>query len=359
MFRSIRSYITLMLLLTVGITGCDHDDLGLSNEVTNYRPAADFVRNNYDLTLFYAALERAGLVEELNGKGPFTVLAPNNAAFNELGIRKPEDLNRMDVDSLRSMMRYHVLDRRLLVSEIPVNGVDVRYATLHEGKELYTTLASHYAGNPGATPENQLFFNGAYAVRKDVTLSNGILCVLDKVMKYNPETVQVWLEKHPEYSILVAGLKKFGLWEQLAGEGPFTIFAPDNDAFIAAGMDMETVEILNKDNYIGARLFGVYVLPKKRYFITDFAAFTIIYGLGGFTTVIENDTYNYTLSGEKQVYPGTPASYSMSVRNPDDVFGSPIGQVTGNISSRNDYLTDNGVVHYMPAVLIRPEQAKK
>lgn len=359
MFRSIRSYITVMLLSTVGITSCDHDDLGLSNEVTSYRPAADFIRNNYDLTLFYAALERTGLVEELNGKGPFTVLAPNNTAFNELGIRHPEDFDRMDTDSLRNMMRYHVLDRRLLLSEIPVNGIDVRYATLHEGKELYTTLASRFAGSPDASLYNQLFFNGAYAIRTDVTLSNGVLCVLDKVMKYNPETVQDWLEKHTEYSILVAGLKKFGLWEQLSGEGPFTVFAPDNDAFIAAGMDMETVEILNTDNYIGARLFGVYVLPKKRYFITDFAAFTIIYALGGFTAGIENDNYTYTLSGEKNVYLGTPASYNMSVRNPDDISGSPVGQVMGNTSSRNDYLTDNGVVHYMPQVLITMEQALK
>jgi uncharacterized surface protein with fasciclin (FAS1) repeats len=359
MFRSIRSYITLTLLLTVGITACDHDDLELSNEVTNYRPAADFVRNNYDLTLFYAALERTGLVEELNGKGPFTVLAPNNAAFNELGIRKPEDFDRMDVDSLRSMMRYHVLDRRLLLSEIPVNGVDVRYATLHEGKELYATLASRYAADPSSSLYNQLFFNGAYAVRTDVTLSNGLLCVLDKVMKYDPETVQEWLGTHDEYSILVAGLKKFGLWEQLAGEGPFTVFAPDNDAFIAAGMDMATVETLNTDNYIGARLFGAYVLRKKRYFITDFAAFTIIYGLGGFTTGIENDKYTYSLSGSKQVYLGTPASYTMSVRDPEDIFGGPIAQVTGNTSSRNDHLTDNGIVHYMPAVLITPEKATK
>lgn len=359
MFRSIRSYITLMLLLTVGITACDHDDLELSNEVTNYRPAADFIRNNYDLTLFYAALERTGLVEELNGKGPFTVLAPRNTAFNELGIRKPEDFDRMDVDSLRNMMRYHVLGRRLLVSEIPVNGVDVRYASLYDGKELYTTLASRYSGSPEAALQNQLFFNGAYAARKDVTLSNGILCVLDKVMKYKPGTVQEWLGQHAEYSILVAGLKKFGLWEQLAGEGPFTVFAPDNDAFIAAGMDMATVEMLNTDNYIGARLFGIYVLPKKRYFITDFAAFTIIYSIGGFTAGIENDKYTYTLSGEMNYYLGTPAYYRMAVSNPDNIFSGPIRQVTGNTSSRNDYLSDNGVVHYMPEVLIKPEEAKK
>jgi uncharacterized surface protein with fasciclin (FAS1) repeats len=359
MFRSIRTYITLMLLSAVSITACDHDDLELSNEVANYRPASDFIRNNYDLTLFYAALERTGLVEELNGKGPFTVLAPRNAAFNELGIRKPEDFDRMDIDSLRNMMRYHVLNRRLLLSEIPVNGVDVRYATLHEGKELYTTLASYYAGNPGSTLINQLFFNGAYAASKDVTLSNGILCVLDKVMKYNPGTVQDWLGNHAEYSILVAGLKKFGLWQQLEGQGPFTIFAPDNNAFIAAGMDMAAVESLNTDNYIGARLFGVYVLPKKRYFITDFAAFTIIYSVGGFTAGIENDKYTYTLSGEMVTYPVTPASYRMSVSNPDDVFAGPIRVVTGNTSSRNDFLTDNGVVHYMPEVLIRPEEAKK
>jgi uncharacterized surface protein with fasciclin (FAS1) repeats len=354
MFKHITTCISLALLPLL-FTACKHDDLAVPDVNQQYRNAGDFIKNNYDLSLFNAAVERAGLKEELNSKGPITLLAPGNTAFNELGITRPSDFERMDADSLRNAMLYHVLDRRLVMGDIPVNGVDVRYTTLYGGRQLYTTLASYFITGSPEFSQNNLFFNGAYTTKKNVTLANGSLYVIDKVMKYTPGTVQDWLSAHAEYSVFVAALKHFNLWEQLKAEGPFTVFAPDNAALAAAGITAESLPEMRTDEYIGARLFGVYILPKRRFFITDFVAFNTIYGNNSYSDRIPNDTCNYSLMGMKSFIGTSPAEYTFSVTTPDAM---PLRAVSGNLSGRNDNLTDNGIIHHMGAALYMPDEAK-
>src|ERR1041384_627175 len=118
------------LLLTVS---CKHEQLEVYQEQLSYRGGADFIKNNYDLSLFAAAIEKAGMTEELNTKGPITILAPNDKAFRQLGIQSAADFDKMNVDSLREMIRYHVLDRRLLDVDVSRGVVDARYTTLSGG----------------------------------------------------------------------------------------------------------------------------------------------------------------------------------------------------------------------------------
>ena len=350
-------YNILFLLLLACISSCSHGDLEVIPDNATYRPAADFIKNNYDLTLFYAAVEKAGLVDELNGAGPFTILAPGNNAFNEIGIRKAEDFDAMDKDSLRNMVLFHVINRRLMVSDIPANGVDIRYATLYEGKELYTSIASFDVN--GGKAENNLYFNGSFAEKKEVTLTNGVLYVLDKVMKYTPGTVQEWLLNQNRYNILIAGFKKFGYWDRLAEDGPFTVLAPDDDAFITAGMDLHTLDALSVDNYIGARLFGIYILPKQRYFISDFFVFQIINSDAQLYKQIPDDSWYFSMWAEVNRYYGTPPTFYVRVWTAKSVQQQIVRTVTANIPARADYLSDNGIVHIIPEVLVLPSEAEK
>lgn len=346
----------LLALLPMAIAGCKHDELVVPDDRQAFRLAGDFIQNNYDLSLFNAAVDAVGLKEELNGKGPYTLFVPGNTAFNEMGIRRPSDFAGMDKDSLKAALQYHILTRNLPVSEIPANGVDVRYANLAE-REVYMTYATFPVDYPEFS-RNNLFINGSFASKKDVALANGTLYVIDKVMKYTPGNVQQWLEAQPDYSVFVAGLKQFGLWSQLAGEGPFTIFAPHDSAFKKAGITMDTLPNLTTDKYVGERLFGIYVIPKKRYFITDFQAFNDIYSVGGIKhQLVAGDTTYFDLSGNK--FGLQAASYSFAYIDPASPYDLPLRTVNGNISRRNDNLTDNGVIHHMSEVLIKLEDAKK
>jgi uncharacterized surface protein with fasciclin (FAS1) repeats len=350
-----------VVLLATAFTACKHDNLEMPDNNKAFRNAGDFIRNNYDLTLFAAAVNRAGMQAELNAAGPITLMAPNNAAWAELGVTRASDFDKMNADSLRNLLRYHILGRRLNMREVPANSLDARYASLYEGREPFFTFVAYGSSGPGF-PYNNLYVNGGYAVKTDVVLANGTLHVIDKVMKYTPGTVQDWLSVHAEYSVFVSALKKFGLWDQLAGEGPFTVFAPDNEAMEQAGFNLGWIQNANPSDYIAARLFGIYIVPKKRLFVTDFQASNDLYNQSGFKEKIAGDTYIYSLSGSKNTYQLTPGQYTLGFVEPptaDRTYELPIRGATSNISGRNDNLTDNGIVHYLPSTVVLPEEASK
>eukprot|EP01133_Synstelium_polycarpum_P002873 gene2873-3299_t len=339
--------LALIFSLLLMLHACKHEDLQIYQENKNYRNAADFVQNNYDLTLFYAAIQQAGLVETLRGEGPFTVFAPNNAAFNDLGITKAADFAKMNKDSLKFMLQYHILPRRLYSDNVPANTVDNRYLNLAD-KKLYI------AYNKRA---NRLYINGASASPQNVILANGVLHVLNKVIKYNPGTVKDILNGRPEYSLFVAGLKQFGYWEQLGELGPYTLIAPSNDAFIAAGISLQDILAMNPVDY-KKRLFGCYIF-KNHLFHSDLDVFGEPEGSG---------------------YYSNEGAYFRIPVNGDEEFSSGVGRTTGLVFTINtyplsgtvalkttpfaaeyqlDYLSENGLVHRINELLVLPAQAKK
>lgn len=350
--KALINYAYLLVLCAL-LGACKYDDLSVAKPNENFRLAGDFLKNNYDFSLFYAALDYTGLVSKLNETGPFTVLAPNNQAFNELGIQLPEDIRKLNRDSLRQAMSYHIIPRKLLQANLPVNGVDVRYETLAD-ISLYVSIASFSPAN-SAYPVNQLYFSGSLASRKDVALANGVLHMLDKVMKQYPgKTVQDWLAARPQYSIFVSGLKKFGLWNKLAGSGPFTIFAPDNSAFADAGITQSDIDQLNPSKYLGQRLFGAYLLYNKNYFISDKTVFSIINSESRYTSIVKDDSSTFSFYVSDNDY----TLMVVSVKGTYDWYN----QVYGNSqesAAKLDNLCENGIVHGITGILVRPENALK
>ena len=136
--------------------------------------------NSKDHTTLVAAVKAAGLVETLQGKGPFTVFAPTNAAFDKLPkgtvetLLKPENLK-----TLQTILTYHVIAGKMNSSDIAKaikagNGI----ATLKtvsggiltawmKGKDLYLT------------DENG---NRSKVTIADVNQSNGVIHVVDSVV---------------------------------------------------------------------------------------------------------------------------------------------------------------------------------
>jgi uncharacterized surface protein with fasciclin (FAS1) repeats len=342
--------IPLLLMLS-----CKHEDLTMAQPNENIRPAGDFVKNNYEMRLFYAALEKTGYAATLNGTGPFTVLVPTDAAFNGLGIYNASDFDKMNADSLKKVIGYHLLPRRLNVNDIPANGIDVRYATL-EGSELYTSRASSDI-NGGSV--NELYFGGAEVIRQNVALANGTLHVLDNVMKPGFEkTVQQWLAGHPDYSVFVSGLKKFKLWDQLAVNGPFTIFAPDNKALENVGITGASLNEMDAGKYLGDRLFGVYILYERHFFVSDGQVFGLINSNGGYNYHLKNDNHYMNFGGGK-LYPEFKLAYYLTLRTGTTVFDVIVKSVTSDIPAKNDNLCSNGVVHHLTDGLVTPDQAIK
>ncbi|MFD2555507.1 fasciclin domain-containing protein [Sphingobacterium tabacisoli] len=346
----------LVWLLVLSFSGCKYDDLTIAVPNENIRPAADFIKNNYDTRLFYAALRKTGLDIEINGEGPFTVLVPNDLAFNEIGVFRDADFDQMNLDSLRRVIAYHILPRRLYLQDVPTNSADVRYATL-EGSELYASLGGMAQG--AVVPSNKLCFSGAEASRMDVPLANGVLHIVDKVMKPQFElSIQDWLTKEPQYSVFVEGLKKFGLWDQFAEKGPFTVFAPTNKALEEAGITSLRLQEMVADNYLGDVLFGVYIMYQKHVFISDSDVFQIISGKGTLTYKLKDGQHVMSF-GASKAYPTWLMTYNLRLTESDYIFAPQVGQASYEVRAKTDYLCSNGVVHDLDKAMVKPNQALK
>ena len=124
-------------------------------------------------TTLVAALTAAGLVETLQGEGPFTVFAPTDAAFAAL----PEGLLEKlllpeNVEVLKSILTYHVVAGKVMSTEVVAGDVPSV-----EGSNL--TLAT----------EMGVQVNGATVTQADVEATNGVIHVIDTVLV--PSTVDI------------------------------------------------------------------------------------------------------------------------------------------------------------------------
>lgn len=208
---------------------------------------------NKDFSTLVAAVKAAGLVETLSGDGPFTVFAPTNEAFAKLpketleSLLKPE--NR---DQLVAILTYHVVPGRVMAADV----VKVSEAKSVQGQAINVKVA-----------DGSVLLNGASKVVKtDIVGSNGVIHVIDTVIlpsSPSPKTIAELAIASESLSTLVAAVKAAGLVDALNGEGPFTVFAPTNEAF--AKLPKETVEsLLQPENVEKLRQILLYhVVPGK------------------------------------------------------------------------------------------------
>jgi uncharacterized surface protein with fasciclin (FAS1) repeats len=114
-----------------------------------------------------AAIKAAGLVETLQGPGPFTVFAPTDAAFAKLPKGTLEDLLKPENKAkLVAILTYHVVPGKVMAAD-----VKTMMAKTVNGKELDIKVA-----------DGAVTVNNAKVVKTDVAASNGVIHVIDTVL---------------------------------------------------------------------------------------------------------------------------------------------------------------------------------
>ena len=167
---------------------------------------------------------QAELLETLQGDGPFTVFAPTDQAFTDAGIDLASLDNPEGKAALADILLYHVLD-----GEVPAaNVTDCLSATTINGNPRSFTVG------------DTVMVNGATVTATDVPTSNGIIHVIDKVLlpTDTPNDIPRTAQCTGIHDSLVAAVVQAELLETLQGEGPFTVFAPTDQAFADAGIDL-------------------------------------------------------------------------------------------------------------------------
>ncbi len=115
-----------------------------------------------------AAVKAAGLVETLQGAGPFTVFAPTDEAFAKLPAGTVEAL-LADKEKLAAILTYHVVPGKVMAADI-VNAGGSKPATVN-GATVNVTVR-----------EGQVYVNDARVATADVAASNGVIHVIDAVI---------------------------------------------------------------------------------------------------------------------------------------------------------------------------------
>ena len=176
-----------------------------------------------------AALDRADLVATLSGDGPFTVFAPTDDAFTAAGI----DLDSFNTDgeiaTLVDILTYHVLAEAVNSSQV----TDGMTATMLNGDDVTFSVT-----------DGTVMIGDATVTAADVMASNGIIHVIDMVLMPPSDLVDIPTVAQGTgiHDSLVAAVVQAELLTTLQGEGPFTVFAPTDDAFTAAGIDLAALD---------------------------------------------------------------------------------------------------------------------
>jgi len=185
-------------------------------------------------TTLVTALQAAGLVDTLKGEGPFTVFAPTDDAFAKLPAGTVEELLKPEnKQKLTDILLYHVVSGKVMAADV----TKLTSATTIFGKDVAIKVDM---GN--------VYINDAKVIITDIETSNGIIHVIDTVLlppaEEAKQTIVDIAVADGRFTTLVTALKAAGLVETLSGEGPFTVFAPTDDAF--AKLPAGTVESLLK-----------------------------------------------------------------------------------------------------------------
>ena len=254
------------------------------------------------------ALVQADLVSTLQGDGPFTVFAPTDQAFTNAGI----DLSTFDTDEeiavLADILLYHVYTTGAVYASDVTDGLTVAMAN---GDDASFTVT-----------DGTVMIGDATVVLADVPASNGVIHVIDKVLMPPVDLVDIptVADGTGIHTALVAALTKANLVSTLQGDGPFTVFAPTDQAFTDAGIDLDSFttdeEIATLADIL---LFHVYSGAVNAADVTD----------GLTVTMVNGDEASFTVAD------GTVM----------------VGGATVTIA---DVAASNGVIHVIDKVLMPP-----
>jgi len=158
---------------------------------------------------------RAGLADTVSNGGPFTVFAPTNEAFAALDPALVDSLVA-NPEALKNVLLYHVVPGTVKSTAL---SDDLAVASA-AGASLRINL-----------PKNAVTVNGVNVIQADVEASNGVIHVVDQVLIPPSGNIVETLSADGRFSTLVAAATAAGLGNTLATGGPFTVFAPTDEAF--------------------------------------------------------------------------------------------------------------------------------
>ncbi|RYF89638.1 MAG: fasciclin domain-containing protein [Chitinophagaceae bacterium] len=301
----------LALGALVTFSSCDEDDPVPTDNTVTGKVVADPNFSTLEL-----AVGRAGLASTLSGAGPFTVFAPDNAAFTAAGITEAA-LNALSPAQVSSLLLYHTIPSKILAANVPA-GPNARVVTAN-GDSIFVTRNA--AG---------VFVNGIQVTQANIEASNGVVHKVGRVL--NPATGNIVA------TATAAGLDSLvkAVLRATNGAGgdptlantlstaTLTVFAPSNAAFTSLLSALSLTDI----NQIPVPT----LLAVLRYHVVGGRAFSSDLSNGALTMLAGGNT-------------------TVSLTSGATIRGNGNGGTASNIIATN-IMARNGVVHLIDRVLL-------
>jgi len=265
------------VLLIINIFySCNNDDDDTTIETNTI---VDVAVNN-ELTSLVAAVTKADLAATLSGTGPFTVLAPTNAAFDEfLSANNFSSLDDVPNDLLTQILLNHVVDGNLQSTDLLTGYANTKATSDASGKPM----SIHINTNEGVK------FNGISSVAiPNVTADNGTVHVVDKVIDL--PTIVTFAIADPNFSILVQALTREDSYTYVntlsasTTPAPFTVFAPIDKAFANLLADLSLNALEDIPTAVLTSTLNTHVVVEANVLDTDLTDNMSISTLGGSLT---------------------------------------------------------------------------
>ena len=272
-------------------------------------------------TTLVSMIEKAGLTSTLEGEGPFTVFAPDNTAFDALPTELVESL-MADTELLKTVLLNHVVAGQALSTDLS-NEMEVEMVGGAKLRANIYLKSKFYQGF--------ITINGKRVKKADHMADNGVIHMLTDVIADTASgSIADVVSGDERFSTLLSLVAKAGLAETLASGGPFTVFAPTNEAF--SKLDESVVASLLEDTEALKKVLLRHVVPGSLF------KRGISWAVHGTAGAAEEDML------ATQVF---KAGVVMVVSN---VSGEE-GKAAGARLVQEDILATNGVIHAIDTVI--------
>lgn len=305
MYNRIIKSISVFFIFSLLLTACQ------PKESTS---VAELVSERDELSTLAQAIQASDLLNTLDEEGPYTIFAPSDAAFAAFPDYTPDQLllegNR---ETLNEILKYHTLSGKIMASD------------LTDGQATATVQGEKVIINTGEAVK----VNGTTVTAANLEADNGVIHIIDEVLlplSMQKKTIAQVAIADDRLSTLVTALKSADLVKTLQGKGPFTVFAPTNEAF--AALPEGTVESLLK--------------PENKELLASLLTYHVVANpLKGEDLVEGTDLI--TIQGE-------PIKVEVNDR------GKSVG---GALVISPDIKASNGMVHVVNTVMIPPSMASE
>ena len=318
-------YTSLLLLC---LQGCSKDDQLSAGDTADRSNRLNFIieDNKFNFSFFNTGLGRTPYRAKMADPGPFTILLPDNNAFVKAGYGTEQAVLTENLPVLNNMIAYHITNGTWELSKLPFQfNQEIESVT---GAKMYIT---RWVKNG----DTVLTINGARVLSYNLKASNGLIQVIDAVLQ--PLVHQQLADAVAADATLTyfnVALQRAGMKALLAGSQAYTVFAPDNAAFVAAGY--ATIDAINAADPAVLKKLLEYHLFSGRKFVYDYIL----------TTGATDKTEQATLNGGN-----LSVSLLKSGINYTGITVKGIGNSTAATVTKANVLAGNGVMHIVSQVL--------